>query len=94
MIHNRLNAFCIETKEISFCLKGWQLIKQIFAEYGSWAFIKQFFLLICWPYSPGLFSVDVDAALDKNLDDMASGLARLKGRAYVAPLVIHFYLKI
>ena len=23
--------------------------------------------------------VDVDAALDKNLDDMASGLARLKG---------------
>jgi hypothetical protein len=26
-----------------------------------------------------LFLVDVDAALDKNLDDMASGLARLKG---------------
>jgi len=25
--------------------------------------------------------VDVDAALDKNLDDMASGLARLKGKS-------------
>ncbi len=28
--------------------------------------------------------VDVDAALDKNLDDMASGLARLKGKRFTA----------
>jgi hypothetical protein len=28
--------------------------------------------------------VDVDAALDKNLDDMASGLARLKGKRFAA----------